>query len=150
MCGLVTGMVDILEKEPLTFDISGKYFDVKFKQVATKDCIDRFFATIDEQEKRITELESKVAVISAHLEQLKRHNEDLEQYQQRLCLRINRIPIESGRRKTAEESMEKVRAVSSEIGVDIPDAVIDRAHRIRNVKVLQGKSFVQINVKFTT
>ena len=80
------------------------------------------------------------------LEQLKRQNYDLEQCQRRLCLRINGIPSEPGRRETAEESLHKVRTIFSEIVVVIPDAVIERAHRIGYVKVLQGMSYTQMIV----
>ena len=51
--------------------------------------------------------------MGAHLEQLKYQNDDLEQYQRRLSLRINGILIEPSRRETAEESLDKVRAIFS-------------------------------------
>ena len=145
---------DVSQEKPFTFDTLRKYFDAKFSEIAecmaTKAYINRFLEKIDEHEKRVTELESRVAVMGAHLEQLKRQNDDLEQYQRRLSLRINGIPIEPGRRETAEESLDKVRAILSEIGVDIPDVVIDRAHRIGNVTVVQGNSYMQMIVSFTT
>ena len=57
------------QEEPLTLDTIRKYFDARFSEVAesmvAKDCIDRFFAKINEQENRITEHESRVTVIGA-------------------------------------------------------------------------------------
>ena len=85
-----------------------------------------------------------------HFGQLKGQNDDLEQYQRRLSLRISEIPIEPGRRETVEESVDKARAIFSEIRVEIPDAVIDRAQRKRNMRVLQEKSYMPMIVRFTT
>ena len=46
---------DVSQEEPSTFDIIRKYFDVKFSEIAectvTKDCIDSFFAKLEEQER---------------------------------------------------------------------------------------------------
>ena len=103
---------DVSQEKPFTFDTLWKYFDAKFSDIAecmvTNDYINRFLEKIDEHEKRVTELESRVTVLGAHLEQMKRQNYDLEQYQRRLSLRVNGIPIEPGRRETAEESLDKV------------------------------------------
>ena len=61
------GVSDVSQEEPLTFDTTQKYFNVKFSEFAgcmvTKDYIDRFSVKIDKQENRNTELESKVISI---------------------------------------------------------------------------------------
>ena len=88
--------------------------------------------------------------MNAHIDQLQCNSDDLEQYQRRLCLRINGIPApESGKRETAEESLEKVKEVFEELGIDIPDVVIDKAHRLGNMTEIDGKSYEQMIVRFT-
>ena len=46
--------------------------------------------------------------------------------------------------------MKKVKGIFQELGVDVPDPVIDRAHRIGEVKEIGGKRYRQIIVRFTT
>ena len=89
--------------------------------------------------------------MDAHIEKLKRNNDDLEQYHRRLCLRINGIPApEAGERETGDQSLEKVKEVFNELGVDIPDQVIDEAHRIGDIKLIEGRRYKQMIVRFTT
>ena len=54
--------------------------------------------------------------------------EELEQYGRRLCLRFERIPTEKN--ETSDKVLEKIMRICKESGVEIPDTVIDRAHRI--------------------
>ena len=46
--------------------------------------------------------------------------------------------------------LEKVKEVFNELNVDVPDTVLDRAHRIGNSVVKGGKSYRSIIVRFTT
>ena len=77
-------------------------------------------------------------------------SEELEQYSRRLCLKIDGVP--STDKETSDEVIEKVKSLASESGCDIPDVVIDRAHRIG--KEYRDKrsnlSCKRINVCFTT
>ena len=143
------------ESAPLTLDIIKDYFDSKFSELAddmaTKNCIEKLLERIAKQETKIVELESKIAVMDAHIDKLKRNNDDLEQYHRRLCLRINGIPApDEGERETGDQSLEKVKEIFNELGVDAPDVVIDRAHRIGEVKQIEGKRYKQMIVRFTT
>ena len=69
---------------------------------------------VKEYQKRINKLEDD--------------GEELEQYGRRLCLRIDGVP--STDKETSDEVLEKVKSLALESGCDIPDAVIDRAHRV--------------------
>ena len=55
-------------------------------------------------------------------------NEELEQYGRRLCLRIGGVP--SVEIENSDDILDKVKSLITEFGCEIPDAVIDRAHRI--------------------
>ena len=54
--------------------------------------------------------------------------EKLEQYGRRLCLRINGVPVKSD--ETSDDVLKYVKEMFAEGELDIPDTVIDRAHRI--------------------
>ena len=75
-------------------------------------------------------------------------NEELDQYSRRLCIRG--VPTTDN--ETSEEVFKKVQSMIHETECDIPDVVIDRAHRIgnsykdRKTKIL-CKSII---VRFTT
>ena len=85
-------------------------------------------------------MEDKIAVMHSHIIHLRKSNEANEQYQRRLCLRINGIDMPSnGLKETGEECLSKVRNALDKLKVDIPDTVIDRAHRIGRMKVIGGK-----------
>ena len=54
-------------------------------------------------------------------------NEELEQYGRRLCVRIDGVPTVDN--ETSDEVLDKVKSLIKETSCDIPDVVIDRAHR---------------------
>ncbi|XP_065058021.1 uncharacterized protein LOC135685857 [Rhopilema esculentum] len=133
------------------------YFDEKFaelkKEMATKKCIDHLHATIKKQNDKIEMLESKIVMMERHIAQLQNNLDDNEQYNRRLCLRINGLlPVAEGESETSEMCLEKVKNVfkEKELEVDVPDAVIDRAHRIGSPKIVKGKKIHQVIVRFTT
>lgn len=153
-----------------------KYLDSRFEQllmrIATKDdvidlkndvstlinrvedqCdkIDLLNSQVAEQGEKIDVLEARVAMLESHVRQLKISHESQEQYSRRLCLRIDRIDLpKNGDHETAEQCLEKVKKVFDEIDVKVPDAVIDRAHRIGPKKTVQGETRQQMIVRFTT
>ena len=55
-------------------------------------------------------------------------SEENEQYGRKLCLRIDGIPTE--KKVSSENVLDKVPEMWTEAGVDIPNEVVDRAHRI--------------------
>ena len=72
--------------------------------------------------------------------EIKRENKELEQYGRRLCVRIEGIT--SVENETSEEVLDKVMSLMEEAECDIPEIVIDRAHRHRT-----GKGYVEKNSK---
>ena len=144
----------------LAFNEIGKILDEKLdkklstlkEDLATKVCIESLRETIVEQNTKIETLEAKVVLLESYIkciernEQLaKRHEEalesneerieqlelkadDMEQYQRRLCLRINWVEQEAD--ESASKCLQKVKKIFKDLEVDIPDSVIDRAHRI--------------------
>ena len=82
-------------------------------------------------ETKIDVLEAKNATLESHVTQLQSNQEGQEQYSRRLCLRIDGIGFPAnGDQESSDDVLEKVKNVFTEIGVEVPDAVIDRAHRI--------------------
>ena len=85
---------------------------------------------------KIEILERKIAVHDAHFAALERRLEvkeikidGAEQYSRRASLRIYGIPPATGT-ENAEQCEAKVKEVFKEIRVNVPDDMLDRAHRI--------------------
>ena len=86
-----------------------------------------------ETSKEMEELKSTSAMLQKHVKNLKRSNEEFQkkcqehkQYSRRLCLRIKGLT-----RKTKEDAnnvLNQVRDLFKEAEVEIPDAVLGRAH----------------------
>ena len=54
-------------------------------------------------------------------------HEELEQYGRRLCLRIDSVPTETN--ESSDDVLDSVQSLFKKAKVDIPESVIDRAHR---------------------
>ena len=81
---------------------------------------------------------------------MKKSSDNVEQYQRRLCLRINGIDSQQeGQIETGEECLQKVKNVFNELKFEIPDTVVDRAHRIGKVIKINGVHVRQMIVRFT-
>ena len=120
-------------------------------KVATKDCISNLLKTIEDQSKKISILEDRIAVMESHISRLRMANDNTEQYHRRLCLRIDGIDLlPAVQKESAEECLQKVKDFFAELGVEIPDDVVDRAHRIGKVTNYKGKQSRQMIVKLTT
>ena len=93
-------------------------------------------------------MQQHVKNFQKHMTVLQVENEELDQYSRRLCIRG--VPTTDN--ETSEEVFKKVQSMIHETECDIPDVVIDRAHRIgnsykdRKTKIL-CKSII---VRFTT
>ena len=102
-------------------------------------------------EETIDVLEAKNAMLESHVVQLRSNQESQEQYSRRLCLRIDGIRFPAnGNQESSDDVLEKVKHVFNEIGVEVPDAVIDRAHRIGPKSFGDGKAKQQVIVRLTT
>ena len=87
------------------------------------------------QNEKIEKLEAEKQMLQNHVMELKRSNlnmqqnlDDVEQYGRRLCLRIDGVTVKNN--ESADLILEDVKAMFEEAGIDVPDAVVDRAHRI--------------------
>ena len=102
-------------------------------------------------ESKINVLEANNAVLESHVAHLKSNQENHEQYSRRLCLRIDGIGFpDNGNHETNDDVLDKVKNVFEEIGVEVPDAVIDRAHRIGPKSFRDGKAKQQVIVRLAT
>ena len=143
------------------------YLDKHFDLLSTKDDITSLkeevillvTEKIQDQEKqisaleeRIDELEANNAVLESHVAHLHKSYENQEQYSRRLCLRIDGIKLPpKGTNESGEEVLGKVKEIFDELEVDVPDAVIDRAHRIGPKSTDgDGKPRQQVIVRLTT
>ena len=149
-----------------------KMLDKKLTDIATKNCIIELKDLILEQsaalkiqegqiiklkedlnskEDRITVLESQVSVIQNTVNILKRVSDDNEQYSRRLCLRINGIKPVEKKEENANDCLTTVKNVIKELGAEVPNACIDRAHRVgKKYKDSKGKFQQTMIVRFTT
>ena len=130
------------------------YFNTKFAEIeanmATKACIEKLHDTIKLQNEKIDVLEAKVAMMESLVSHLTDRTEEQEQYSRRLCIRIDGIDESKNKGESGDESLEKVKKVFQELKVVVPDAVIDRAHRIGKPKTVNGKQLRTMIVRFTT
>ena len=80
-------------------------------------------------------LESENQMLKHQVSELKKLNisnqnnhEELEQYGRRLCLRIDGVPTKPN--ESSDDVLDSVKSLFKEAKVDIPESIIDRAHRI--------------------
>ena len=121
--------------QPLSEDRFQQILDEKLhklhESMATKDCIQQLSDKINQQNEKIDILEAKVAVMENYIRKLEQSMDDQEQYHRRLCLRIEGIPAaEKGKSESSEQCVAKVKQMFKKLNVNVPDIVIDRAHRI--------------------
>ena len=143
------------------------WIDEKFNSLKTdiltelEDQIKNELAEVLKEEfRKREELESTVSVLQEHvhyyqnqLNEIKRENEELEQYGRRLCVRIEGIP--SVGNEASDEVLDKVMSLMAEAECDIPEVVIDRAHRVivrfstfrHRTKFYRSRSKLKNNVK---
>ena len=81
------------------------------------------------------ELESDETMLQNQILEIKKQNsenqqefEELEQYRRRLCPRFQGILTENN--ETNDKVLQKIMGICKESSVEIPDTVIDQAHRI--------------------
>ena len=125
-----------------------KFNDLEEK-VRIEGCIDNLLRIVDDQKQTINEMNEKITVLESEITHLKKSSDDTDQYQRRL--RINGIELPpDGQMETRKDCLEKVQNVLSELNVEIPEIVIDRAHRIGKVVKINSKNARQMIVHMTT
>ena len=111
----------------------------------------------NEVSKQCEKLDSENKMLKKQVSELRNLNiknqvetEDLEQYGRRLCLRIDGVPTVQN--ESSEEVLENVKSLFTELKVEIPDTVLDRAHRIgpSYMDKVSNKNCKSIIVRFTT
>ena len=138
-----------------------KYLDDKFESLRSsfieeikKEILTEVKALIQERDNKIIELESTVSMLQTHVSNLKhsydKSIEELEQYGRHQCLRMEGVPMK--KEETADEVLDFVSEKIKEIGVNVPDVILDRAHRVgKPYKDRESGIMLQsILVKFTT
>ena len=77
-------------------------------------------------------------------------NEELEQYGRRLCLRIDGVP--TVKNESSDDVLEFTKSLFKEAKIEVPDNVLDRAHRIgpSYTDRITSKKCKSIIVRFTT
>ena len=100
-------------------------------------------------------LESKVETLQKHVTYLKENqeksiiaSEELEQYGRRLRLRVKNMKCKQN--ETSNEVLDIVKEKIKEAQVDVPDVVIDRAHRIGGKFKTDNGTVQDIIVRFTS
>ena len=102
-------------------------------------------------------LESENQMLKHQVSKSKRLNisnqnnyEELEQYGRRLCLRIDGVPTKAN--ESSDDVLDSVKSLFKEAKVDIPESIIDRAHRIgsRYQDASSNNYCKSIIIRFTT
>ena len=75
-------------------------------------------------------------------------SEENEQYGRRFCLTIDRIPTK--KKESSENVLHKVTEMWTESGANIPNEVVDRAHRIGPSYTEKNVECKSVIVRFTT
>ena len=118
-----------------------------------------FQNTIQKYQNQLEQVSSTVAMLQQHVTNLKQENsnvqertridrqdlekycEENEQYSRRLCLRIKNMKKQEN--ESSDKVLEEIQCLFSEASINIPDACIDRAHRV-------SKTDGTMIVRFTT
>ena len=100
---------------------------------------------IDKLEESLIECENSLKVSKTVSSRLVKRCDDLEQYGRRLCLRI--LDVDGDDSETSDDVFDKCIELFNKLELDIPEACIDRAHRIG--KKTPGR-IRPIIVRFTT
>ena len=116
---------------------------------------------LQKQDSIIEEMSSTIAMLQQHVSVLKEaavknstQVDELEQYGRRLCLRIEGVPVEE--KEKSDEVRDKVLTFmendpDNDISLNIPEVVVDRAHRIGQVHDnKEGPRTQSIIVRFST
>ena len=110
------------------------------------DIIDDLQVTVNKQKRDIGILSDRVAVAGSALNTIKFEQNRAEQYSRRHSLRLTGVPRK--RDETSDDCLNIVKKIITKIpGLNIPDAVLDRAHRIG---ASSGNRPPSIIFKFTT
>ena len=119
----INGELEAIHKliQDIKTDLAGKATTKKLIELSNE---------IHLRDSKIEVLESKVAVLQNTVDLLVNKCDNNEQYSRRCSLRINNVPLPDSDNESADDVFEKVKGLIEECELDIPDNVIDRAHRV--------------------
>ena len=106
--------------------------------VLTKDDLNdifkKFETEIAKRDDEIFQLKNRLVIAETAIDEIKHSQNAAEQYSRRQSLRLTGVPKHHG--ETAEDCLDTVRGIIDhpDIKLDIPDSVLDRAHRIGSGK----------------
>ena len=146
-------IIELLDKKFIEWkaDIAMKECIIDLKNIITKqnETIDNLEKLVGKQNDKIDALDGHVKILQNAVNLLKRGQEEQEQYGRRLCLCIEGIkPLKN---EDADSCLEKVKEVIESVGIDIPDGIIDREHRIgKPYKNHKNEECHLMIVRFTT
>ena len=129
-------------KSVLTLEQVSKLLDDKLECFESSVCSTlktelmlEFRTLLNEQNSKIEKLESTVCILQNSVNILKKQVDDQtegtdnnEQYGRRLCLRIEGKDVV--RNEKAQDVLAEIMNISDSVGLEIPEMVFDRAHRI--------------------
>ena len=122
-------------KDEILSKIDQKFNELKLLSELKDQIKKEVSEAIKTEIKKREELESTVSLLQEHVKNFQKQvsileckNEELEQYGRRCCLRIEGVP--SVENESSDDVLGKVKSLITESGCEIPDVVIDRAHRI--------------------
>ena len=142
------------------FDEKLEEFKIDLLSQLKNEVMEEVKAAIQERNNKIVELESTVKMLQKHVTNLKEvcnskiqdndsKIDQLEQYGRRQCLRIEGVPFK--KEEDSDVVLSKVKELIVESGIEVPDACLDRAHRIGKPYFdSKDKKYQSIIVKFST
>ena len=92
------------------------------------EAVNSLIERIDKLEESLVECENSLEVSKTVSSRLVKKCDDLEQYRRRLCLRI--LDVDGDDSKTSDDVFDKCKELFNNLELDIPEACINRAHRI--------------------
>ena len=114
-------MENLITKEMMTNLMSGHEDKLVKKIIEQGREIDKLKLSNGQLEGRVVILEHSVKVQETKYD-------DIEQYRRRLCLRVNDVPLTKD--ETSQEVEDKLKEKFINMGLNLPENAIDRAHRI--------------------
>ena len=97
-----------------------------------KDQLERVTSTVEMLQQHVSNLKRENSVlqdkVKVYHQEIDSRCDESEQYSRRLCLRVKNIKKSDN--ETSEVVLESIRKLFDEANVVIPDACIDRAHRV--------------------
>jgi len=116
--------------------------DLKLLLIQQNDKIQKQNEEIYGLKNIVNQLNDKVAILSNNVDILKKCSDNQEQYSRRSCLRFK--GIEKDDNETPDKCIKKVVEICKGLNVEIPEEVIDRAHRVgkkRDIMIVKFTSF---------